>query len=41
MQFTKEELSALLNGEKPLQSAGLDLSKAVLSKADLSKADLS
>ncbi|MEN9563046.1 MAG: hypothetical protein RIR73_1290, partial [Chloroflexota bacterium] len=33
MQFTKEELGILLSGEKPLQLAGLDLSKASLSGA--------
>ena len=41
MQFTKDELAALLNGEKPLQLTGLDLSKANLIRAELSKVNLS
>ena len=38
MKFTKEELNALLNEEKPLQLGGLDLSKSDLHGAELSKA---
>ena len=41
MQMTKDELREILNGTKPLQLAGYDLSKADLNQVDLSKADLS
>ncbi|MDO9299826.1 MAG: pentapeptide repeat-containing protein, partial [Anaerolineales bacterium] len=40
MQFTQDELSALLKNPKPLNLAGCDLSKADLSGADLSGAYL-
>jgi hypothetical protein len=40
MQFTQDELIALLNKPKPLNMAGFDLSKADLSGADLSGAYL-
>lgn len=40
MQFTEDELDALLDKPKPLNLAGFDLSKADLSRADLSGAYL-
>jgi uncharacterized protein YjbI with pentapeptide repeats len=40
MQFTQDELSALLKNPKPLNLAGCDFSKADLSGADLSGAYL-
>ena len=41
MKYSKDELKAILNGTRPIQLKGADLSETFLNKADLEGADLS